>query len=186
MELMQPANSLSIYQYTSGKDGSGKPKNLTYTGKEWFSDAFNPPATAPVHVLAENVVALVILPKLSSQEDPDGTRLAPNYRYDSTETSTDPTINPKNQLPPVVQITMVALDEKSAVRLEQTHGTTMPDFGLNMGSLFVNASQYEGDLTVDPDDGTTSLEEGLIDQNLNYRIFTTNVSIRGAKWSTEE
>ena len=75
MELMQPSNELTIYSRTSG--------NPSYTGHEWFTDAFG--ATAPpVHVLAENIIAMVLLPQLSKAEDPSGIKLAPNYNYDST------------------------------------------------------------------------------------------------------
>lgn len=174
-ELIQPANQMSVYQYTSGTNGSGKPKNLTYTGAEWFEPALSQPGnTRPVHVLAENVIALVILPKLSSQEDANGTDLAPDYLYNSTDTKTDPVINPKNQLPPLAQVTMVVIDENSARRLES--GTTMPDLGLDQ--LFKTASQYEADLA--------TLEKTLIDKRISYRVFTTTVRLSEAKWSKEQ
>ncbi len=70
------------------------------------------------HVLAENIVALVFIPKLPPKEDETGGLLAPNYSYDSTVNKPDePNINPKNQLPPVVGVVMVAIDEESAAKL---------------------------------------------------------------------
>lgn len=174
-ELIQPADELSIYQYTSGKDSSGQPKNLTYAGSDWFSGTITQTASSrPVHVLAENVIALVLLPRLSTQEDAAGTRLAPDYLYDSTTTRSDADINPKNQLPPLVQVTMVALDETSARRLETA--TTMPDLGLDQ--LFQTADRFETDL------GT--LEKTLRDKHLSYRVFTGGVRLKEAKWSKEQ
>jgi uncharacterized protein (TIGR02599 family) len=184
MEMMEPSESLTLYKYTSGIGffQSGKPNNPLYvssappsgyTGKEWFTTPLN---SGMSHVLAENIIALVILPKLSQAEDSTGTALAPTYSYDSTATNANATINPKNQLPPVVEVAMVAIDEASAIRLAQVQGTTMPDFG--QGGLFANASTMETDLG--------KLQATLINQHVTFHVFTTNVAIKGAKWSRAE
>jgi uncharacterized protein (TIGR02599 family) len=171
-EFTQPANTLTLYRYTSAASN--------YTGWDWFAQDMNlalPPAAAPnrpTHILADNIVALVLLPKLSYQEDPTGTLLSPNYFYNSTDTNPDPTINPKNQLPPIVQVTLVAIDETSAKRLE--NGDSMPDFGLN--SLFNSAAQMQADLD--------TLQQTLVAKHANFRVFTTNVTINGAKWSRDQ
>ncbi len=190
MELMQPANELSLFSYTSGrgKYKAGEPNSSLYssfsppggfTGREWFTEPLSVATPAPrVHVLAENVIAMVILPKLAPQEDLTETKLAPSYRYDSTETKTDPAINPRNQLPPVVQVTLVAMDERSANRIAM--GSTPPDFGLDQlfqATKANSATNYENDLK--------TLTDHLSEQRLSYRVFTTNVSIRGAKWSRD-
>jgi len=172
-ELIQPANDLTIYNYTSGKSGT-QPKNLTYTGREWFTSALGSSSARPVHELAENVIALILMPKLSSDDDASGAQLAPNYLYDTTTSQADEKINSKNQLPPVMQLTMVSLDENSARRLE--NGSTPPDLGLN--GLFTDASKYNDDLRL--------LEKTLSDKNLSYRVFTTSIKMREAKWSTEQ
>ena len=170
MELMQPSNSLTIYSETSG--------NSNYIGHQWFTTPLTPlgAASAPVHILAENVIALVILPKLSKEDDTTGTKLAPQYSYDSAPTGitpTDPTVNPQNQLPPVVQVTLVAIDEVSANRIDQ--GSNVPGFDSLLGTLFVDATKYDADLA--------QLQTALISANINFRVFTSNVSLRGAKWS---
>jgi uncharacterized protein (TIGR02599 family) len=174
MELMQPSEAMTLYKYTSGSS--------TYAGKEWFTDALDPSsavppsqASPPVHVLAENVIALVLLPKLTPQEDSTGTLLSPAYSYDSTVKRATAAINSKNQLPPVVQITMVAIDETSANRLTAADNTALQT---KLGTLFTDATRYAADLA--------TLEQYLVDKRINYRIFTTNVSIKGAKWSREQ
>lgn len=171
MELMQPSNEMNLYKLTSGKPA--------YTATDWIKDALTPapPSRAPVHVLAENVIALVLLPKLSETEDPTGIRLAPGYTYDSTKTVADPEINPKNQLPPLVQVTLVAIDETSAARVD--NGAVPPQLGLE--GLFATSGTSAGKFTEDLESLTKSLSE----QRLNYRVFTTHVSIRAAKWSRD-
>jgi uncharacterized protein (TIGR02599 family) len=166
MELMQPSEAMTLYSYTSG--------NSTYAGKEWFTGALAG-ASAPVHVLAENVIALVILPKLAPKEDPTGALLSPAYTYDSTVKRATAAINSKNQLPPVVQITIVAIDETSANRLTAGDNAALQT---KLGGLFTDATQYAADLT--------TLEQHLLDNKIKYQIFTTSVSIKGAKWSREQ
>ena len=167
-------------------------------GREWFTDALFSSAP-PAHILAENIVALIILPRLSEGEkDPQTSQafnaydLAPKYSYDSTAGNSNPSLNPRNQLPPVVQVTMVAVDEASFKRLSPD--TTAPDFGL--ATMFLNASNYDTDMaqlqanllqhdytTMVNGTSKTFTPTVSVGAPLNYRIFTSNVSIKGAKWS---
>jgi len=181
MELMEPSDTLTLYNFTSGTNGTGQFKNSIYTGHDWFTTPLGLSAR-PVRVLAENILALVILPKLSSADQAAGgytdSSLAPTYLYDTTATASDPNLNPKNQLPPVVQVTLVALDEASYNRYQA--GTAMPDL---VAGLF----QAPGDTTNSSNPGYAkdmqTLETTLRANKLNYRIFTTNVSLKAAKWS---
>ncbi|MDR0534503.1 MAG: Verru_Chthon cassette protein C [Verrucomicrobiales bacterium] len=176
-EFTQPANAFTMYQYTgTTRDyDSNKPN-----GMDWFRQSMNLPLlpaaapNRPSHVLADNIIALILLPKLSTQDDPSGNRLSPDYLYDSTVGKDDPSINSKNQLPPIIQVTLVAIDETSAKRMEK--GSAMPDFGLD--SLFASAANYAQDLD--------TLQKNLTDRHVAFRVFTTNVTISGAKWSTDQ
>ena len=166
MELMQPSNKLAIYS---------APTSNGWTGTGWFTGALSA-TPSQVHVLAENVVALVLLPKLSPKEDSTGTALAPEYSYDSTVTNGNAALNPFNQLPPLVQVTLVALDDLSAGRV--ANGEQAPDLGIS--GLFDpnspnSASNYQADLA--------KLQGTLAAKKLNYRIFSTQVVLRAAKWS---
>lgn len=174
MEMMQPSNSLTIYSLIEAwrKANSSSPDKL-YTKPDWFTKALSA-SNPPVHVLAENVIAMVILPKLSKIEDPSGVKLAPTYAYDTTVSKpADPSIDPQNQLPPVVQITLVAIDEASANRIAD--GETLPSFDELLTSLFTDAKNYDADIQ--------ALQAALTEQKINFRVFTSNISIRGAKWS---
>lgn len=169
MEFMQPSEELNIFN----------------APEQWLVDAV---ADKRSHVLASNIVALVILPKLPSKGmltdptvDPDGNKLSPYYAYDShTEGNVGmgPEYNSLHQLPPIVEVTMVAIDEASASILEMKHGANAPDFGLS--SLFKDSrpESREEDLE--------TLTKNLSEQGVSYRVFSTEVSLRGAKWSRNQ
>lgn len=206
MEMMEPSDSLSIYKYTSGigkylANTSNNSLYLSsnppggYTGREWFTDPLAL-APQPVHALGENIVALVLLPKLSLQDEqnlqdtnaipsaPLGTSLCPDYSYDSTSINTQyAALNKHNQLPPVVQVTMVAVDETSYNRFQSLQANNNFPANLVPASLF----QQAGDLTNSSSAGYAkdlqTLQGNLQANHLNYRVFTSDVSLKAAKWS---
>ena len=140
-------------------------------------------------VMADNVIALVILPKLSEKDrdpaapDKIGT-LAPEYQYDSWRvlkkdagTVGDANSVRDNKLPPIVQVIMVAIDETSAVRLSTA---SVPDWTIRDKQLFTKVDK-EADLLAD----LALLEKRLQDDKVNYRVFSTDVVIRSSKWSKD-
>lgn len=166
VEIMEPKDKLSIYGHTSGVG------NLDYTGRDWIADVLAEPKWK--RIIAENVVALVLLPKLSPTET-GGQLLAPKYSYDSSSaTAGDALVNSKNQLPPLVEVSMLVVDEHSVARHSWT--STPPDLGL--GSLFSDALKQKEDLD--------TLEAKLRAEGLQPQRFTITVPIRGAKWSTNQ
>lgn len=217
IEFSQPAEALPIYEHTSGwadnvAAGKRRPRSETYFSVSWYKAAANRPLigapgqTAPVHVLAENVIALILTPRLGRQEEEEfkksgGLRsqadlspLAANYHYDSTATNPDSRINPRNQLPPVVQVTMVAIDEPTAIRLYLNEDSA-DLFGLaSAGSAgkFRATESFSRDLRLDSSQSTDRfsaslpLENQLVAMKATYRVFTTNVAIRAAKWSRQQ
>ena len=187
MEMMEPSESMTLYQAEVKAGG-----NTKYKARDWFTT----PLPNNKQVLAENIIALVILPKLSPADQSalnlTDDKLAPSYLYDSTGTGmttlTDPNLNPTNQLPPVVQVTMVALDEASASRMRDADAAALQS---KLDTLFVNSKDQLKDLRRDatnyPDVASDpSLEGYLIKNKMNYRVFTTSVSIKAAKWSRSQ
>jgi uncharacterized protein (TIGR02599 family) len=179
MEFMEPTEKLSVYNYTT---------NPSYTNIDWITNSLISGSTRPVHVLAENVIAMVVLPKLSPADisiwnaagsNYSASSLASNYFYSSavngnTSAPVDPNLNTHHQLPPVVQVTLIAVDETSAIRFPSVYAnltnTTM--------SLFTSAPSYGADLA--------TLQSVLASNHMNFRIFTTDVMIRAAKWSASQ
>ena len=192
MEFMQPAEQLRTYHHTSGTALTPN-ASKDYVELDWFKKRVNE-ANAPVHVLSENIIALIILPELTKQDRENiaktggAMELAPNYNYDSTADGDSAAgsgdrsnVNTRNQLPPVVQVTLVAIDEQSAGRISPSGHAELAEL---VKGKFKKASDYSADLSLNNElpNGAT-LENKLVSMKVNYRVFTTNVPIRSAKWS---
>ena len=185
LQFDKPAEQLAVYQLQPGVPND-----------TWFTKSIEG-KDRPVRVIAENILALVILPKLSqadevAREKTGGKALCPKFDYDSTRVSNhlppldppDPDINPHNQLPPVVMVSMFAIDEESGQRLEDMAGGD-PQLGLDTQSIFQDAAKLEDRKTTSGKQAgdLSAFEQQLIDRKLKYRLFSTSVALRGAKWS---
>ncbi len=136
MQMVQGSERLRIY------DAPLTPTNRL----SWFRDSLsaNPVLARPV---AENILTLVVWPRASDELENDtsgGDAVPPlteDFTYDTKEYLTGATGRAslsRNQLPPQVQITLVALEEASAERLER-----MPDSEkaiLAPGTLFKSSA----------------------------------------------
>lgn len=154
-EFREPAESTKIYQKS---------------GNTWFTDALAANAPRPLY-LAENIVAIYLRPKISQSSSGDLTPYTESNIYDShAGAKSNPQPVAAHQLPPVVELTMVALDEASANRL---NNQPLP-FALPK-------------LTDRSDAGYSALLanlRALLDgARLNYRIYSTDIAIGSAKWS---
>lgn len=152
----------------------------------WFRNYFTT-GDPPVHDLAENIILLLVLPLLPAREDA-GACLAPGFSYNSRlaeDFTTNPpsngapayTGNTLHQLPPLLRIVMVAIDEKSASRLDPGNSSQPPD--LVPAGLFQDPARLDDDLN--------ELSEALDrhPQKIAYRIFDSTIALRGAKWSRD-
>lgn len=193
LELREPTERLSIYVNPNAPNPAPVAPNRAAFW--WFSNSVMTAKDRPVRVLAENVIALVILPRLSANDELARKRAgkamlaSKSYDYDSTLANkpADAEINPKNQLPPVVQVIMIAIDEISAARIAEANPKGS-DFGLKLSRFFKEPLLLEDNpATPEPGDGDLgALEKELIEARITYRIFNTNVAIRGAKWSRSQ
>ncbi len=210
LEFRQPTELNPIYFPTYAGDAS---KQTAKVRNFWFLDGINKTGSdRPVRVVSENVIALILVPRLARADelarqkdkdlrltsaDDDKGVLCPQYFYDSAlnttrvppaaplaSTEKPEDVNPKNQLPPVVQVVMIALDEASAARLDETTAGQR-GFGLNLQSTLKRSVRLEDDVTTpDPNDGElNAIEAQLTNRHLSYRVFNSTVIIRGAKWS---
>ena len=138
-------------------------------------------------VMADNVIALIVLPKLSEKDRDQPTKigsLAPEYQYDSwriqkQDAGAAGAANAvrDNKLPPIVQIVMVAIDETSALRFTRN---VIPDWTIRDRQLFTKIDD-QADLLKD----LGELETRLQADKINYRVFSTDVVIRSSKWSKD-
>ena len=138
-------------------------------------------------VMAENVIGMIVLPKLPPEDrsSPQRLDLAPTYQYDTWRIlrgdsgSLDPVSGARdNNLPPIVQIIMIAIDSASAARLDAKLEEA-PNWS---EGLFARVDDEDALI-----EDMAKLEQALKDDpaRINYRVFTTDVVLRGSKWSRD-
>jgi len=160
VQMRIPSENLNVYTATNATD---------YT---WFTSQ-----TKRGYPVSDNIILLVVWPRLPFQEDPEGGVLSLNFTYNSRLNASNVS-QPRtaSQLPPVVEVLMVAIDEASAVRL--THSTAEPPaIKSALQGKFQTASQsaFGEDLK--------QLESALTDAKINYQIFHSAIPMRESKWS---
>lgn len=156
MQAVQPAESLGVYSNT--------------TGNVWVSGV----ATSAVPV-AENIIYLAAWPRKAPTEDPQGAALTSAYSYDSRlNASASPQPETAHQMPPTVQITLVAMDETSAARV-CTSDTPPTEVSSAFAGLFQTSNQNQFDSDI------ATLQTRLGNAGINFRIFTALVPIRESK-----
>lgn len=164
MEWIQPSENFRLYNNNAQTGVDPKDWYLTLTSN-----------AAQCRVLADNILALIILPLSKAPEAgqvPD-VSLAPAYGYDSRPSTYD--TQRSHLLPPLIQVTMVAIDRESAVRLNQHYKDTVPPY--LSSTWFAKASAYDDDMKALENalQGRTGLPK------VNYRIFKTTISTRDYK-----
>lgn len=165
MELRIPSEELSTYKFPE-----------TVKSGDWYKEAIKDGKSS---FLAGNVVAMIITPEASDGALSHPTDIAPEYHYDTLaflgSGKSYAVQRSRHQLPPLLRFTMVVLDEASAIKLSEQSGSAFPDLGLD--ELFVDAKKYTSDLT--------EFENQLIKKELKYRIFSTMIRLRNARWSED-
>lgn len=158
MQAIEPSESLGVYD--------------SPTGEDWVDGLAAKANAVPI---AENIVYLLVWPRKAPSEDVDGNSLTTDFSYDSRSNAlATPQPETAHQMPPVVQITMVALDETSAARV--CIGATPPSVVAGaFAGLFEDSSQ------TDFDEDLAELETNLAREGLSFRVFTSTVPIRESK-----
>ena len=172
-------NSKRWFREASDSSG-GTEAAIQQTTTSESEDASNREFTRPI---AENILALVISPRLArvGRNEADTYKIAQNYNFDSTVAgdvgTSDQDFGPQGTqhlLPPLLQVTMVALDSRGGERISfdaqlQTQVAQM------VTSRFSSAARYTADLQ--------ALESDLVQKRLAYRVFTSAIPLRQSRWS---
>ena len=151
-QIVQPSESFQLFATTSSAT--------------WIQQLAGPAATPAI--LAENVVALIVLPERAASDN--GAPLATDYRYDSRDAGNSLTLN---QLPPRIRVVLAAIDEASATHLAAISGDIAP--ALIPNGTFQDSSQIDSDIT--------ALDASLTKSRLGHRIFQRDVFVTTAAWS---
>jgi len=184
MEFRRPAGQLSLYQIDPAStlerprvDGYGSQQSLY----RWFGDeGVRRGSSWPV---AENIIACVVSPRAPAftgmANDHD---LAPNYLYDTRRyqwaAGHSLSGRSRHQLPPTMELSLVAVTEASWLRFEERWGEAgASELRDLINGLFRDVVSYEDDLE--------ELGEHLREVGLEHRVFHAVVALRAAKWFTD-
>jgi uncharacterized protein (TIGR02599 family) len=168
-EWQVPSDRLKLYEHTSGKDGPS-PRRNTYLGPGSYGwiDLSDP---VP-HTLAENVIALIVSPRRSLVGgSANQMLLTSDYLYNSRNADTDSV--QFHQLPPLVEVVMVAVEEESVQRML---GNPSSPPNLVPAGLFDHPEDLEADLA--------TLTRSLTDRGIRHVVLRSVVRIVGAKGKT--
>lgn len=170
VEVVQPAQDFKGFAALSDTD----PVN----DNDWISAAGGLKGSGHKHFLAENIIALIIRPELATQDAaaaslPTAWNLTTGYSYNSRAgRSTAKDKMQFAQMPPLVRLVMVSVDEHDAARL--ANGNT-PPAAFDTSGLFVDPDKLEENLA--------TLEQRLVAAHVQYHVFSSVISVRVAKWS---
>jgi uncharacterized protein (TIGR02599 family) len=190
MEVLQPAERNLIYESTCELDGSSGLPVYTHDLR-WIKALNLNQASATKNPLAENILILALLPKLSPLQGSGGAAntLSQDFSYDSRdwEKPSGGPLHPlwRNQLPPIMELVMICVDEPSALKMEKlyggSNGSQPPAEAAEFRAAVNLATYFQNPLEISKD--IAEIEKGLGKLGLNYRTFRTDISMDGSKWT---
>lgn len=175
-------------------------RTKTQNSRKWFQEALTNTvkdnekveSRAFTRPIAENILTLVISPRIETNVAASGGNTEPyaiarQYEFDSAlvtnpgSASGSTPQGTQHQMPPLLKVTMVALDQRGGETLS-SNNTLRQKVLSEASALFTNASDYDSDL-----EGTSEepgkLKKILLDNKLDYRVFTTTIALKQARWS---
>ncbi|HEX2747752.1 MAG TPA: hypothetical protein VHM91_07125, partial [Verrucomicrobiales bacterium] len=193
MEFRQPTEYFQVYKLHLRDLDKGGSKEKIY---EWFTQGnysvnsdWNTSLTdrdadgffRTTRVVAENIIGMVFHPREPDEKNNTGKEeLAPDYVFDSRRFqwggASKLADRSRHQLPPVIDITFIAVDETSFNAFVNREGikSAEDDPKLIDKDLFRKFKDFRKDLQ--------SVEAVLKSKKLDYRIFNTSMRIRESKW----
>ncbi len=178
IENVQPSQDFTSYpEFTN--DSSSDDRNWITGGLD--SNSISQP-------IAENIIALILRPELPEQ---DAKEINPawnpwditeTYTYDSRTESGRTRANDRDalqfaQLPPMLRVVMVAVDDAAAARVTGT--STTPPAALRLApEWFQDPDKLDADLA--------ELSAKLVDEGIPFRIFNQLIPLRGAKYTAQK
>ncbi len=174
-------NSKNWFRQATDSSGRTTSANRQVAQEGDDEDAASRSFTRPV---AENILALIISPQIQTIGENNASNpyeIAPDYYYDSTLRGNNLGNSYGEQgtqhlLPPLLRVTMVALDARGGERLSDPNNEDLRDAVIaSVTSRFTTAANYQADLE--------GLENDLISRRIAYRVFTSTIPLKGARWS---
>lgn len=199
MEFRLPAQNNILYSPTLNLNGL----NSRSQALRWYQGPYagsNSISFKDVSVpLADNILAMILQPRYvsvttttlsesaSNRNENSVTTTKPSldYYYDSREKqwgggNSEKAIASHHQLPPVIELTIFAAEERAYDAAVQKEGDSSVFSSIVnvFADKFTNYTQYTQDVE--------AASKELIDLGIKHRTFTTNIVLRGSKWIVEE
>ena len=191
MEYRQPAHELALMaqplDYPRPLQALQNAPNMLY---EWFqtpisrSQPGSPAAERRVSIVAENILALIVVPydprlgtlASGASNSTSPYQLAPDYLFDSRrhqwETGSALAALTRHQLPPAVEIAIVALAEDAWENVTEAEAIRQGESLVSlMSGLFLSAANYSNDLQY--------LDQELNNRRLGHQIMTQVILLNG-------
>jgi uncharacterized protein (TIGR02599 family) len=184
MEFREPSNEIHIFQPTPSSTGIGTLALIqTQTTQDAINSWFGASLASNSEPLADNILSIIIQPLRPTRSPTDiATDIAPDYLYDSRRfkwaAPNDALASrTRHQLPPSVLLSVIAVDESSWSRLPLNTATALAErLRTLLGrTLFVSSGKLPQDFQ--------TLQVELNKEKVDYRVFSTQVPLRAARWS---
>jgi uncharacterized protein (TIGR02599 family) len=180
MEFRPPAEDNQIFEDGRGEREKGESQIFDAWFKQSLGGIGEGDFESHLNPIAENILTLVISPRdslevSSASRKATYSRIAPNYRFDSNS-SEEGFSEFSQQVPPLVRVTMVAIDEAAAVRYSDSGGTMPAELMAPLSGLFKNTDSYNDDIQ--------RLTDALNELKVSHKVFSSMVMLRSAKWSS--
>ena len=196
MEFRQPTEYFQTYKLglRDLPDGSSRQQlyrwfteGLYSVNSEWNTQIGGSGAQGffrTTRVVSDNIIAMVLRPRAANEIQGAATAaaqpIAPDFHYDTRrfQWQGGPVAQQSRHiLPPILDITFVAVDENSFNQycMRENIRSADEDPILVNESYFLQADKFNQDLQ--------SLEDDLQRRKLDYRIFSTSIRLRESRWS---
>jgi uncharacterized protein (TIGR02599 family) len=202
MEFRPPTERLDLYRMVDdpGSPGKKRPWIEVQTAQGTLYQWFNNYLVAHSHPIADHIFAIFIEPlnpapvlPATGTAPPPPASLAPDYHYDSRrhQWAADPRAHvSRHQMPPRLQLTLLALDEDTWLPLTAQQATQHAEAltQLLKEKIFqgLKGSPTEEKLREQTKTDLKFLEAELNKRGLRSRTFTAVVNVRAAKWITSQ
>jgi len=180
---LQPTEDLSVFNKPARQSGQTDAAYRStiqqyWDEAKWLLPVSNSSDGTAVTPLIDNVIALIAWPRLPYVEDDKGLDLSTDgtFSYNSQANAmTTPQAITANQLPPVVELTMIVISETSAARLDRGSSAAPTEIESALAGRFTTIAQYQEDLD--------AVSKALADKGIDFKIFTVALPLRESKWS---
>jgi len=185
MEFRPPAEANQIFEDGRAEREKGEAQVFNSWYKQALAGVGEGDFEAHLNPIAENILTLIVSPRDSMEVTTAArtdtySKIAPDFKFDSNKKPAssggkDDFSDFSQQVPPLVRVTMVAIDESAAVRYAK-EGTMPTELTAPLNGLFRNTKSYGDDVQ--------KLSDELNKLKISHKVFSSMVMLRSAKWSS--